>query len=153
MPANPDYRDLFRLLNDERVDYLLVGAHAVIFYAEPRYTKDLDVLVRPTPQNAERVWRALARFGAPLKGVTTSDFTDPAMIYQIGIEPNRIDVLMSIAGVDFDGVWDNRVETSYGDVPVQVIGRADLIRSKKASARPEDLFDVERLEDAGTAGE
>ncbi len=76
---------------EEKVDYLVVGAYAVTFYAEPRYTKDIDVLVRPSPDNARRVWEALARFGAPLENVTLDDFTNPDLVYQIGIEPNRID--------------------------------------------------------------
>ena len=145
MAANSDYRDLFRVFSEENVDYLVVGAHAVAFYAEPRYTKDLDILVRPTPNNASRVWKALADFGAPLLDITPEQFTDPEMVYQIGVAPNRIDVMMSIAGVDFDEAWANRAESTYDGVPIHVIGKADLIRSKQAAARPQDLLDAARL--------
>jgi hypothetical protein len=145
MPINPDYRDLFRLLFEEKVEYLVIGAYAVTYYCEPRYTKDLDILVRPTEENAGRLWKALERFGAPLTDVCLADFTNPEMIYQIGIEPNRIDVHVSITGVDFEAIWPNRVESTYAKVPIQIISRADLITAKKASARPQDLLDVQRL--------
>ena len=145
MPINPDYRDLFKAFNDETVKYLVVGAHAVIFYAEPRYTRDLDVLVEPSFDNAKRVWRALEAFGAPLENVSRKDFTNPEMIYQIGIEPNRIDIVMGIAGVDFAAAWANKTVSTYGKVPINIIGKQDLIQAKRASNRPQDLLDIERL--------
>lgn len=148
MAANDDYKDLFRLFSQENVEYLLVGAHAVAFYAEPRYTKDLDVLVRPTPDNASRVWTALTRFGAPLTDVTVDQFTVEDMIYQIGVAPNRIDIMMSVAGVDFEAAWPNRTESTYDGVPIHILGREDLIRSKQAAARPQDLLDATRLQDS-----
>jgi len=150
MPANPDFKDLFRIFSEEQVDFLVVGAHAVAFHAEPRYTKDLDVLVRPSPENAERVWRALARFGAPLKDVTLADLTKPDMVYQIGVEPNRIDILMGIGGVDFDEAWEGRESSTYDGVPISVIGKPALIKAKKATDRPQDRLDVDRLEDVET---
>jgi hypothetical protein len=146
MPANPDFKDLFSIFNEEAVEYLVVGAHAVIFYAEPRYTKDLDVWVNPTSQNAKKVWKALSRFGAPLQDITLEEFTDPDVIYQIGLEPNRIDVLMSIPGVDFQSAKRNRVASSYVGVPIFIVGKADLIHSKRTAGRKQDLLDVERLE-------
>ncbi len=151
MATNPDFSDLFRTFSAAGVEYLVVGAHAVIQYAEPRFTKDLDVWVNPSPQNAERVYRALADFGAPLIDVTQESFTDPELIYQIGVAPNRIDILMGIAGVEFDEAWENRFESTYGGVPIPVIGKAELIRAKRASGRPQDLLDVERLE-SGSGG-
>ena len=146
MPANPDFCDLFRAFNEDSVEYLVVGAHAFFHYAEPRYTKDLDVWVRPSPENAERVFRALARFGAPMIDVTPESFTDPDLVYQIGVAPNRIDVMMGIAGVDFNTAWANRVESSYGGVPIHIISKQDLIQAKKASGRPQDLLDLDRLQ-------
>lgn len=146
MPANSDFRDLFRLFNEEGVEYLVVGAHAVMFYAEPRYTKDLDVWVNPTPDNAERVYRALAAFGAPLQGVAPADLCQSHLVYQIGVAPNRIDVLMGIGGVDFPTAWAGRVHSTYDDVPISIIGRRELIASKRAVGRGQDLLDLERLE-------
>jgi len=99
MPSNPDFKDLFKLFNDEGVEYLVAGAHAVMVFTEPRYTKDLDVWVRATPENAARVFRALRRFGAPLRDITARDFIKTDLVYQIGVAPNRIDILMGIAGV------------------------------------------------------
>jgi hypothetical protein len=145
MPTNPDFRDLLSIFNEEGVEYLVVGAQAYIFYAEPRYTKDMDLWVRPTADNAQRVFRALARFGAPLQGVSPQDFADPEVIYQIGVAPNRVDILASLGGIDFPSAYANRTESTYAGVPFALLGKEDLICSKKAAGRPQDLLDVERL--------
>jgi hypothetical protein len=145
MSANPDFSDLFSTLNAESVEYLVIGAHAVMYYTEPRFTKDIDVWVRPTRENAERVCRALARFGAPMMDVTLEDFTNPDLIYQIGVAPNRVDLMMGIVGVEFEEAWAGRVDSTYGDVPIHLIGKAELIRAKQASGRPQDLLDLDRL--------
>jgi len=147
MPANPDFKDLFSIFNEEGVEYLVAGAHAVIYFSEPRYTKDLDIWVNPTPGNAARVWRALTRFGAPLSGVTQADFHDQELIYQIGVEPNRIDVIMGVAGVSFGEAWQGRVQSSYGGVPINIMGKDDLIAAKEAAGRPQDLLDLAKLRD------
>jgi len=146
MSHNPDFRDLFREFCDAKVEFLVVGAHAVIYYAEPRYTKDLDVWVNPTPDNAQRVWRALTSFGAPLQGVTPSDFTNPTVVYQIGLAPTRIDVIMGLGGLAFDEAWRGRTESSYAGVPIQILGKRDLITAKRRAGRPQDLADLARLE-------
>lgn len=153
MPANPDFKDLFRILNEESVEYLVAGAHAVIYFSEPRYTKDLDIWVNPTPQNATRVWRALTNFGAPLTGVTPSDFHDPDLIYQIGVEPNRIDIIMGVLGVEFSGAWKAREQSSYGGVPINIMGRKALISAKEAAGRPQDQLDLQKLRDTETDSE
>lgn len=145
MPGNPDFRDLFSIFNAERVEYLVVGAHAVIYHTEPRYTKDLDVWVNPTPQNAERVVTALRRFGAPLRNISPADFQNPDMIYQIGVAPNRIDILMGIKGVDFASAWSQRITSTYNDIPIGLLDRETLRRAKRASGRPQDLLDLEKL--------
>jgi hypothetical protein len=146
MPVNNDFKDLFALFNKEKVEYLVVGAHAVIFYAEPRYTKDLDIWINPTKVNAIRVMKALEEFGAPLENVTVDDFTDSEKIFQIGVAPNRIDILMGIAGVDFATAIENKTISSYDDLPISILGKEELIISKKTIARPQDLLDIERLE-------
>jgi len=115
-------------------------------YAFGCNTKDLDVLVRPSSDNALRVWQALKRFGAPLRDVTVEDFTDPEMVYQIGVAPNRIDILMGIAGVDFDRAWKNKIESTYDGIPIYILGKYELICAKKASRRPQDVLDLEKLE-------
>ncbi len=146
MPANRDYKDLFRILNEENVEYLIVGAHAVIFYAEPRYTKDLDIWVNPSPENAKKVWKALENFGAPLLDITLKDFQNSDLIYQIGVEPNRIDILMGIAGVDFESAYKSKSKSSYDGEPINILSKADLIKTKKVTGRTQDTLDLENLE-------
>ena len=145
MPINPDYRELFRTFFEEKVEYLIVGAYAVTYYAEPRYTTDLDILIRPTLENATKTLAALKRFEAPLTDIKAEDLTDPELVYRIGVEPNRIDILMSITGIAFEEAWQHRVQSTYGGVPIYLISREDLITAKKASGRPQDLLDLERL--------
>ena len=146
MAVNPDFRDLLSIFNAAGVEYLLVGAHAVMAYAEPRYTKDIGLWVSPSPANAERVFRALIEFGAPMAVAEPGSFTDPELVYQIGVAPNRIDILMGLEGVAFAEAWANRNDSTYGDIPIHLIGKADLIRAKRAAGRPQDLLDLERLE-------
>jgi hypothetical protein len=147
MSVNPDFKDLFSIFNIESVEYLIVGAHAVIFYAEPRYTKDLDIWVNPTHENARRLWQALGSFGAPLDNLNIGDFTNEDLIYQIGVEPNRIDILMGVAGVEFDEAYRKAAQSTYGDVPIKILSKSDLIKSKKSVGRKQDLLDIERLEE------
>lgn len=144
-PVNSDFRELLSAFSAEGVEYLLVGAHAVMFYAEPRFTKGIDLWVNPTAENAARVWAALKRFKAPLASVAESDFADADMVYQLGLPPNRIDILMGMDGLTFAEAWNNRVAASYAGVEMHVIANADLIRNKLATARPQDLLDVQRL--------
>jgi predicted nucleotidyltransferase len=143
-----DQKDILRAFNAHGVDYLIVGGHAVSQHAEPRATKDLDVFIRNDPRNAERVYRALMDYGAPLAGITAEDFCNqPEMTFQIGIDPVRIDLLQAIDGVDFEAAWEHRIEstiTSEG-IPVHIISREDLIANKLASGRTRDLADVEAL--------
>ena len=91
------------------------------------------------------MWAALIRFGAPLRGMQPADFANPDLVYQMGIEPNRVDVLMGIDGVTFSTAWRNRVRTTYGGIPVFVLGYNDLLRAKRAAGRPQDLLDLQRL--------
>lgn len=145
MATNPDFRDLLSELSAEGAEFLVVGAHAVMFHSAPRYTKDLDLWVRPDPENAGRVLRALARFGAPLADLTVDDLSVPGTIFQIGVEPNRIDVITSIEGVDFEAAWTRREGTTYAGIAIAVLGIDDLLVNKKAVGRPQDLLDVETL--------
>jgi hypothetical protein len=147
--VNPDFRDLFAALNDEQASYLVVGAHAVAFYAEPRFTKDLDVWVEASPINAPRILAALRTFGAPLAGVTEADFRESGAVLQIGVAPNRIDITTHIDGVAFEAAWPNRLSTVFGDQSIWIIGRTELMQNKAAVARPQDLLDLAMLEKHG----
>ena len=144
--VNPDFRDLFAALNEAEARYLVVGAHAVAFYAEPRFTKDLDVWVEASAVNAPRIMAALLAFGAPLAGVTEADFQALGAVLQIGVAPNRIDITTHIDGVAFAAAWPNRLSTAFGDQSIWIIGRTELIQNKTAVARPQDLLDLAILE-------
>ncbi|NUO83638.1 hypothetical protein HUU05_26485 [candidate division KSB1 bacterium] len=125
---------------------MVVGAYAVIFHTEPRYTKDLDIWVEPAKKNAARVWNALAKFGAPLHELTLNDLCNPDMVYQVGIEPNRFDIIMDIAGVTFAEAWEDRVASTYADQPIFIMSREHLLRAKKTANRLQDQLDVIALE-------
>jgi hypothetical protein len=142
---NSDFKDLLRALNEAKARYLVVGGYAVIKHTEPRYTKDLDIWVSPEVENSKRVYSALQHFGAPLEGVTASDFTDVGIVYHMGRAPARIDVLMSLRGLDFEDSWTNRIEAEFGDVATQFLSTRDLITNKRLVGRPQDMMDVESL--------
>jgi predicted nucleotidyltransferase len=145
---NSDWVDLLRELNAADVRFLLVGAHAVGVHGVPRATRDIDVWVEPSIENASRVVAALARFGAPLAaiGVDRSDFESLDRVVQIGVPPNRIDLMTSLSGLsDFAGAWARRTGAELGGVPVQVIGLEDLLQNKRASGRDKDLVDIREL--------
>ena len=145
MFVNSDFSDLLRLFNAGGVRYLVIGGYAVIQYAQPRFTADLDLWVGTEPRNAGAVYEALREFGAPLSGLTPNDFAEEGYFYQMGVPPIRVDVLMGIPGVDFDTAWRRRVEISFDDLPVAFISREDLIAAKRASGRPHDMIDVQNL--------
>lgn len=149
---NPDFRDLLAEFNAHQVEYLVMGAHAVAAHGHVRATKDLDVWVRPDPENAKRVLIALAAFDAPLHDLTLNDLSQAGLIFQMGVPPVRIDVLTSIAGVDFGEAWNERIDSRFGGEPVHVLSRRHLIANKKAAGRLQDLADVERLEGLEEAG-
>ncbi len=145
---NPDFRDLLSAFFVADVRFLVVGAHAVSFHAVPRYTKDLDLWVEPTAENAARAWGALARFGAPLEGVGVEDLSTPGTVIQLGVEPNRIDILTRVAGLEFGAAWERRVASTYDGIPVAFPALDDLLASKRACGRPQDLLDAGWLEKA-----
>lgn len=146
MALNPDFRDLFAAFNEARVRYLLVGGYALAFHSRPRFTRDLDIWIEPDPSNAERAYAALEAFGAPLEKLTSRDLQTSGLVFQIGVAPNRIDVLTGIDGVSFAEAWRDRQQTSYSDQPVPVIGRQHLIANKRSTGRAQDLLDAAELE-------
>jgi len=146
---NRDFSDMLSAFAGENVEYLVVGAYALAVHGVPRATGDLDFWVRPTGDNAARVLRALATFGAPAGDITIDDLTTPDLVFQIGVEPGRIDILTSIDGLTFDEALETRVIARIGDLDVPVLGRDALIRNKRAVGRPKDLADVAQLESGG----
>lgn len=152
MSVQKDFEELFACLNEREVRYLVVGDYAVAYHAKPRYTKDLDLLVDPTPDNADALLAALTVFGFGGIGLTQADFSGPEKIVQLGVPPIRVDLLTSIAGVEFSSAWSARVRGRYGAQPIWFIGRQHLVMSKRAAGRPQDLADLDLLttEDDGT---
>lgn len=150
MDWNPDFLDMIGALQREGAEFLVVGAFAMAAHGVPRATGDLDLWVRPGADNAERVWRALERFGAPVEAadLTVQDLISPGMVYQIGQPPRRIDVITGIDGVSFEEAWPNRVQATAGGLDLPCLGRGDLVRNKRASGREKDRLDLELLRKA-----
>jgi len=148
MLTSPDFKELLNTLEKHRVRYLVVGGYAVMKYTEPRFTKDLDLWISTDEQNSKAVFSALKEFGAPLKGLTPHDFTERGYFYQMGNPPFRLDIMMSIPGVEFETAWGHREEVLLEGLSIPFISRADLIRAKDASGRAQDLLDAENLRKA-----
>ncbi len=145
---NKDYKDMLQCLLEEKVRFLLVGAYALAVHGFPRATKDIDFFVWATPENAANLVGALARFGAPLDGISESDFSTPGIVFQIGNSPRRIDILTNISGIEFEQAYANRKNVFLEGLEIPVISVSDLIANKRATGRTQDLADVEKLESA-----
>lgn len=143
---NQDFKEFIQSLNDNAVRYLLVGGYAVALHGYPRYTKDLDVWVESTTENAARIIKALQLFGFGSLDLKESDFTTPDQVVQLGYPPNRIDMLTSLSGVEFSECYDSRVIEKIDGVHVSFIDLENLKKNKKATGRHQDLADVENLE-------
>jgi len=133
-------------LSGAGAEYLVVGAHALAVHGYPRATGDLDIWVRPTKENATRVWQAIEKYGAPRRNMAVEDFHTSNTVFQIGVAPGRIDLMTSIDGIEFNVAWQNRRPHVVDDHPFFVISRNDLLQNKRASGRPKDLADVAWLE-------
>ncbi len=145
MPLNKDLREFAALLSSHRVEFLIVGAYAVAFHGYPRYTGDLDILIRPDGENARRVLQALTQFGFGSLGIRVDDLALPGKVVQLGVSPNRIDLVTSITGVSFEEAWASREPADLDGVAVFFIGRAPLLRNKESTGRAKDLGDAEEL--------
>lgn len=146
---NRDFRDLLSEFSAHGVEFLVSGAHALAAHGHVRATKDLDVWVRASAENAPRVLGALRAFGAPLSEVSATDFEKPGITFQIGVDPVRIDVITEVNGIAFDAAWPRRVVATIDGLSVPVLSREDLIANKRATGRLQDLADVEALEKLG----
>lgn len=143
---NPDFRDILSLFNDERVDYLVVGAYALAFHGLPRATGDIDLWVRCSNENASRIWGALTRFGAPLSGIKVNDFTTAGIVVQVGVSPRRIDILTTIDGVDFDDAGRERELAEIDGLTIPILSKQHLLQNKRSAGRPKDQADLAWLE-------
>ncbi|MBA3480258.1 MAG: hypothetical protein H0T51_00450 [Pirellulales bacterium] len=143
---NPDFRDMLTALLDAEAEFLLVGAYALSAHGQDRMTGDIDLWVRPTAENAARVWRALQAYRAPMRDLTVEDLATPDVVYQIGIPPHRIDVLTSIDGVEFEEAWSSRVAKGLAGLKVDVLAPHLLLRNKLKTGRHKDLIDADWLQ-------
>jgi hypothetical protein len=148
---NPDFADMLSALSAAGVEFLIVGAHALAAHGVPRATGDLDIWIRPTPENAARTLRALTAFGAPLADLSLDDLTRPDTVFQIGLPPARIDIVSGITGVSFDDAWDRRVPVVLPSGTVDVLSKMDFVANKKAVGRAKDLADLALLDEADDA--
>jgi len=148
MLTNSDFRELLNLFKKHKIRHLIVGGYAVMKYSEPRFTKDIDIWIATDPENANSVYLALKEFGAPLADLTADDFTHQDYFYQIGRPPLRVDIMMSIPGVEFEDAWKNRELVELDDLKIPFISRSDLIQAKEASGRPQDKIDIDKLKEA-----
>jgi predicted nucleotidyltransferase len=146
MALSKDWREFLESLNSRGVEYVIVGAQSLAFHGRPRYTGDLDILIRPAPENARTVIDVLDRFGFARSGFSEADLIEPEQIIQLGRTPSRIDLLTSISGVTIDEAFASRVSAVLDGIPVFILGRDALIRNKRAIGRPQDLADLEALE-------
>lgn len=145
---NRDFVEILSELSAAGAEFIVVGAHALAALGVPRATGDIDIWVRPTPENANRVLEALRRFGAPLFDLTSDDLTRHDTVFQIGLPPARVDILSGISGVEFADAWSRRVLVSIEDVQVPVLSREDFVANKRAAGRTKDLLDLALLEEA-----
>lgn len=143
----PGLSRLLRAFAEAEVRFLVVGAYALALHGRPRATGDLDLWVEATAENAARVLRALRAFGAPLQEVTEADFSRPGIVFQIGLPPRRIDLLTELTGLEFTEAWNERVRHRMGPCEVDFLGRKSLIKNKGATGRPQDLVDLESLQE------
>ena len=145
MKTEKDYEEFLELLNKHDVHYCIIGAFALAFHARPRYTKDMDILVEPTTDNAKRLLIAMDEFGFGSLNLSAEDFSTQGNIIQLGYEPVRIDIITSIKDLDFADIWNSRIQGPYGNQTINFIDRQNLIRSKKLSNRAQDKADLELL--------
>lgn len=146
MRLSNDWREFLESLNSRGIDYVVVGAHSLAFHGRPRYTGDLDILVRATRENAAKLVDLLDQFGFADAGFKESDFTEPDQLIQLGRAPNRIDLLTSITGVTTDEALASKVSADLDGIPVFILAKDALIRNKRAVGRPQDIADLEALE-------
>ncbi len=146
MVLNQDFKEFIQSLNDNGVRYLVVGGYAVALHGYPRYTKDIDIWVEMTPENASNIIKALEQFGFGSLGVKESDFITPDQMLQLGHPPRRIDILTTLPGVEFSECYASRIIVDVEGIPVNFIDLENLKKNKKATGRYQDLADLENLD-------
>lgn len=146
MVLNKDFKEFIALLNEHKVQYIIVGGYALAFHGYPRFTKDIDLWILPNPENAERILAVLHDFGFAPLDLAVEDFILPNKVIQLGQPPNRIDIMTSISGVNFEECYQATIEIELDGIVVRFIGLEDLIKNKRSTGRLRDLGDIEELE-------
>ena len=149
MEIRPHFSELLTLLEDNKVEYVIVGGYAMAYHGYPRFTKDIDIFYRNTPENIKKIRKALIEFGFNDNDLPESIFSESGNIIQFGVVPLRVDIINEIDGINFDDVYKNSVRGKYGEIEVNFIGRIELIKNKMASGRDQDLLDAKKLEKNG----
>ena len=147
MNIQQDFKELLKLLEDNSVKYLIVGGYAVAFHGFPRLTKDIDIFFENSNENVEKICECLEKFGFPRSDLDLEAFMISGNIITFGVEPVRVDFINEISGVEFEDAWHNRVRGKYGDIPVNFVGRIELIKNKTSTDRPKDKLDAEELQE------
>ncbi|GAA5482544.1 nucleotidyltransferase [Haloferula sargassicola] len=145
MKLSPDLKEFIELLNSHKVEFLIVGAHALAFHGLPRYTRDVDFFIASTPENAAALANVIDAFGFASTRLKAADFLVPDSVIQLGVEPHRIDLLTGLSGIDWSEAWETKQSGTIGGLPVFFLSRENYIKNKLASGRPQDLADVARL--------
>lgn len=145
MVLDKDFREFIQLLNENEVKYLVIGGYAVAFHGYPRYTKDLDFWIWANPDNADLLLKTIKDFGLGSMNLSKEDLLDLDNVIQIGYEPNRIDVIIDLEGLDFESCYDRRIDSLIGDINIPFIGLDDLIRNKLSTGRMQDKVDADKL--------
>lgn len=137
-----DFIDILSAFSEEKVEYMVVGGYAIAFHGYVRGTGDIDLWIRISDTNAERVWKALKTFGAPLFDLSIEDLKTPGMVFQMGLPPNRIDVINKVNGLEFDEAWQNREFIEIHDLNIPIVAKPELLKNKLTMNRPKDLADI-----------
>jgi len=145
MEVQPDFKELLKLLNAHKAEFIIVGAYALAFHGVPRFTGDIDIFVKPDPENAKKILSALEEFGFGSLDLTISDLQDPDKVVQLGVAPVRVDLITSLTGVSWQEAFSGKVQGTFGNVPVYYLGREEFLSNKKALGRKKDLADIEAL--------
>jgi len=149
-----DFKELLLAFNAGQVRYLIVGGYAISFHAQPRATKDLDILIGADAENSKAVYAALAKFGAPVENLSAKDFAEPDNFFRMGTPPVMVDIMPKISGVEFEEAWSRRVDVQIdSDLSVPFISRQDLLTAKLSAGRAQDLIDVDALRESSQSQE
>lgn len=145
MQIQQDFKELLELLNYHRVKYIIVGGYALAYHGAPRYTGDIDIYIKPDNNNAKKIMKVLTDFGFGSLGLKEEDFEKNDQVIQLGVAPVRVDIITSISGVNWDDAIRGSIQGKYDDIPVNYLGKKELIKNKQTTGRKKDLADLEAL--------